>query len=113
MMDALPEKFKSLERFVAEWALPTHHERWRRRHRATPEELRIFYDAVLPQMEDILAEADRHPLGQMPEDVERLFFLALSLAEIAPHIELYGGKPYVPHSFAESRMIAVQGDLRG
>lgn len=38
-----------------------------------------------------------------------MFKLALSLAEVAPHVELYGGDPAVPHSFTEDRMIAAHG----
>ena len=68
---------------------------------------------MMPRLEDALDKADEYPLGEMPEDVEQLFFMTLSLAEVAPHIELYGGNPEVPYSFEESRFVAVHGNDRG
>ena len=49
------------------------------------------------------------PLGELPPASARLFHLALSLAEVAPHIELYGGDPKVPYSFDEARFVADHG----
>lgn len=113
MNTKLPAGFEELEPLVADWSLATHDERYAKRSVVSREELRAFYNAILPRMEEILDKADEYPLGEMPEDVERLFFMALSMAEISPHIELYGGAPLVPHSFDESRFVAVDGDKRG
>lgn len=112
-MAGLPKGFEDLERFAAKWAVETQNERQKVRRGSTTEELQDFYDSMLPKLEQALDLADKHPLGKMPEDVERLFFMALSLAEVAPHIELYGGNPEVPYSFEESRFIAVHGNERG
>jgi hypothetical protein len=38
-----------------------------------------------------------------------LFAMALSLAEIAPHVELYRGSVGVPHAFEEMRFVAKHG----
>ncbi|NTV12214.1 MAG: hypothetical protein HGA47_15825 [Zoogloea sp.] len=111
--NTLPKSFEVLEPLVAEWALPTQNERQQRRIHASRGELRAFYEAMLPRIEDIVAYVDRYPLGELPADAERLFCLALSLAEVAPHIELYGGDPKVPHSFDEARFIADHGELVG
>jgi len=105
----LPSEFAELTPWL-DWALPTADERQRKRLASTSEGLRQFYDAVLPRLEDILAEVDRYPLGQLPETHRPLYGLALSLAEIAPHIELYGGAVGVPFAFEEARFIAVHGD---
>jgi hypothetical protein len=70
----------------------------------------MFYDAMLPRMEEILGEIDRFPLRQMPESHRSLYALALSMAEIAPNVELYRGSPLVPHSFEEARMGCDHGE---
>ena len=87
MSGSLPKKFVDLDYLVPEWALATQNERQTRRARSTK--------------------------GELPPDTERLFFLALMLAEISPHVELYKGDPNVPHSFDETRFVAVHGDERG
>lgn len=113
MSKKLPKGYDDLTPHVEKWSLGTHDGRYVVRREASREELKEFYDTMLPRMDDILNLADEHPLGQMPEDVENLFFMALSIAEVSPHIELYGGDPLVPHSFDESRFVAVDGDCRG
>jgi hypothetical protein len=112
-MGTLPQGFEELEPLASKWAVATLAERQVVRRRSTTEELQAFYDAMLPKLEAALDLADKYPLGKMPPDVERLFFMALSLAEVAPHIELYGGNPEVPYSFEESRFVAVHAHERG
>jgi hypothetical protein len=113
MSGILPKKFVDLEYLVTEWALATQNERQTRRARSNKGEMQALYDALQPKLDAILEHVDEYPLGDMPPDTERLFFLALMLAEIAPHVELYGGDPNVPHSFDETRFVAVHGDERG
>ncbi|MEK7943678.1 hypothetical protein WKR98_02940 [Pigmentiphaga sp. YJ18] len=108
----LPKEFEMLEPLVAEWALPTQNQRQVRRKAATRGELQYFYDNMLPRMPAILRHVDTYPLGELPEDAARLFSLALSMAEVAPHIELYGGSPGVPYAFEESRFVAEHGEQR-
>lgn len=105
----LPEAFADLTPFL-DWALPTPDERQTRRRTATRAELKAFYDATLPRVEAILAEVDAYPLGSLPEALRPLYNLALLLAEVAPHIELYGGAPGVPFAFEETRFIATHGN---
>lgn len=109
MTVTLPKPFAALEPFVADWALATQNERERKRLRSTRGELRAFYEAAQPLLGDILAYVDRYPLGEIPQAELPLYRMMLSLAEVAPHIELYGGDPKVPHSFAEERFIADHG----
>ncbi len=110
MANRLPEGFEALETWAVDWALATHNERWDQRLRSTREDLRAFYDAILPWLERILDHADRFPLGELPPASARLFDLALMHAEIAPNVELYQCDPHVPHSFEERRFIAAHGD---
>lgn len=109
----LPAKFKDLEPLAQKWSLATQNLRQKIRREATPEELKTFYDTMLPRLEEALNLSDQHPLGKMPEDVANLFYMALSMAEVAPHIELYGGRPDVPYSFEETRFVALHGDKVG
>jgi hypothetical protein len=111
MIATLPTEFQSLAPFVAKWALPTQDERQTTRLHASTADLRTFYDAIQPHMENALAHVDTFPLGQLPEESAVLFRLLLSMAEIAPHVELYRGDPKVPHSFDERRFIAEHGTL--
>jgi len=106
---SLPKSFEALEPLLASWALPTQDARQQRRINASRGELQAFYAAMLPRLEEILAYSDKFPLGELPPDAARLFNLALSLAEVAPHIELYRGDPKVPFSFDESRFVADHG----
>lgn len=106
---SLPKSFEALEPLVATWALATQDARQQRRIRSSRGELRAFYDAMLPRLSDILIHVDTFPLGELPPASARLFQLALSLAEVAPHIELYGGDPKVPYSFDEARFVADHG----
>lgn len=105
----LPPEFAELAPFL-DWALATADERQTRRRHATSVELRTFYDAMLPRIEEILVEVDRFPIGKLPESHHAIYNLALSLAEIAPHIELYKGAVGVPYAFEETRFVAVHGD---
>jgi hypothetical protein len=108
--ESLPQEFSGLERFMGQWALPTQSEREYRRRNTTPQERKEFYQAVTPRLEAIIAWLDRFPLNAMPAHARRLLHLILSLAEIAPTIELYKDSATVPYSFDERRFIAVHGD---
>lgn len=88
-MAELPEGFAELEPFVA-WSLETEPERSAKRQASSIEELRALYEAILPRTEEIFAYLDKFPLDAMPDDARRLFLLTLSLAEVAPAIELFG-----------------------
>lgn len=104
----VPAGFEGLASF-SRWALATADERTKARREANRGELREFYDAALPQVEAILDECDRFALGELPESHRGIFNIALSLAEIAPHVEFYRGDPGVPYAFEEARFIAVHG----
>src|SRR5712691_12142500 len=92
----LPDQFQDLEPFVETWALATETDRNRKRLSSTMEEIQTFYNALVPRMEAILEYLNQFPLAKMPEDVQtlpeetrRLFYLALSLAEVTTAVELY------------------------
>lgn len=109
---SLPEAFRDLDRFVERWSLPTQNQREAARRASSAEERKEFYEAMVPRLSAILDYLNRLPLDSMPEAGRRLLYLALSVAEIAPNVELYKGSTTVPFSFEETRFLAVHGDRK-
>lgn len=98
-----PEAFQDLEKWSA-WALATEQERSDKRQASTMAEIRAFYDAMLARTEAVLAYVEQFPLDAMPENARRLFFLTLSLAEVASAVELFG-QPYVVDGYDIKRFV--------
>jgi hypothetical protein len=88
MNTQLPSGFSDLERF-AEWMLPTSVERNRKRLGSSMDEINALYNALLPRLEEILAYLDQFSLQEMPQDVQRLLLLCVSLAEVSIAVELF------------------------
>ena len=109
---SLPEAFRDLDRFVERWSLPTQNQREAARRTSSAEERKEFYEAMVPRLSAILDYLNRLPFDSMPKAGRRLLHLALSVAEIAPNVELYKGSTTVPFSFEETRFIAVHGDRK-
>ena len=85
----LPEGFEELERFVADWALPTTMERYSKRISTPMDELRVFYDAVLPRASDAIALLDEHEITELSGPQARLMYLLLALIDVSLPIEVY------------------------
>jgi hypothetical protein len=111
MTNRLPEEFAALEPFAEKWGLETQDERQAKRLGSSSAEIKEFYDAITPFIPRIMAIVDGYPLGELPPSLRCLFAMALSLAEIAPHVELYRGNVGVPHAFAEMRFVAKHGRM--
>jgi hypothetical protein len=62
------------------------------------EQIRSFYDVMLPLGEKALAYLRDFPLGSLPPDAERLLKLMLALAEVGPAVEWYND-PFVYDGF--------------
>ena len=110
MDSSLPEPFADLESLAADWSLATQRERERKRLASTADDLKAVYDALLPRLDTMLEYLNASGLDVLPADAQRLFFLTLSFAEIAPFVECYRGEPRVPDSFDESRFHALHAD---
>lgn len=100
----LPEPFQELEPYLG-WSLATDRERIIKRKTSTIAEITAFYQAMLPRMDAILSYLEQYPLERVPSDVQRLFWLTLSLAKIAPAVEMYG-EP-VPEGLDALRLVNV------
>jgi len=105
MSITLPTEFAELQPFAERWARATEYERAAERRGCTSAQLRSFYDVAIKHLPQILARVDRHPLNEIQGEDLHLFRIALSLAEIAPHVEFYDCDPHVPFAFREDRML--------
>lgn len=110
MSSTLPEQFRELEPFAKKWALATQLEREAQRRSSATQDRRKFYDAMTSRLEAIVGHLNQLPLDGMPAPERRLLHMLLSLAEVAPTIELYKGSATVPYSFEETRFMPAHGD---
>lgn len=107
MDDNLPAGFEAAQPFVAEWVLPDAAARMAHRQASTIEDLRAFYETMLPLGEAALAHLRQFKLGEVPSDAERLLKLMLALAEVAPAVEWYN-QPRVTDGFPIERIRYVR-----
>src|SRR5690348_4621871 len=101
----LPEPFRDLGKYL-EWALPTERERTAKRHASSMQEIRVFYDAMLERLEEILRYLGGFSLENVPADANTLLLLTMSLAEVAPAVENFG-QPDVVDGYHWSRFIPL------
>jgi hypothetical protein len=99
----LPQGFEALEPFVGDWVLPDAVARGAKRQSSSIEEIRRFYEAMLPMGEAALAYLRQFELGALPIEAEQLLKLMLALAEVAPAVEWYNS-PRVYDGFEVSRI---------
>jgi hypothetical protein len=104
----LPAGFEDLEPFAA-WGQATETARNHRRIDSTQAEIEAFASAMLPRVDAICAHLDAYPLDAMPDDARCLYFMLLSVAEVAPSIEGYH-VPRVPYGY-DSRRFQAQEDF--
>ena len=99
----LPTQFQELEQWIA-WSLATEQERSAKRQASTMKDIKTFYDAMLTRMEEVLPYLDQFSVDALPEDATRLFYLMLSLAEVAPAVEQFG-QPSVVDGYEAKRFV--------
>lgn len=105
----LPDGYADLEP-LADWALPTETARSQRRRDSTLEEIRRFYEAMLPRAPEALSLLNGFPLDALPPREQRLLDLCLALAEIGPFVEQYG-RTVLPLVFDERRFVPLHDAL--
>jgi len=84
----LPDAFEELAPF-ADWALEPERARTEKKAVASMDEIRAFYDAMMPRIGEVLAYLEDHCDGDLPAEAHRLYLMSLSLVEIATLVELY------------------------
>jgi len=100
----LPAQFANLSAWVDEWALATEQDRYRKLHAVTFEQLKAFYDAMLPEMDAVMGFLTTQPVEGMAPDAENLYKLAMSFAETAHPIDLGWKDTDFPSAFAWDRL---------
>ena len=100
----LPEPFARLMPFIG-WSLATETERNTLRNASDMAELDAFAQAMLLDVDAIVAHLDAYPVDSMPQPEKRLMYMLLSLAEVAPAVEAYK-QPGVIDGYDPSRFIA-------
>jgi len=85
----LPSAFAELEQFAQIWCLPTEAERWNKRLASTMAELREFYEAFFPRLDEAMDYCDKFALDDMPDDAVNLLHLVYSLVMVAMAVEMF------------------------
>ena len=86
----LPSAFAELEPYAETWCLPTEAERWNKRVASSMPEMREFYDAFFPRLEEAIEYCDKFPLDDVPEDALNLLHLIYSLIMVSMAVEVFG-----------------------
>jgi hypothetical protein len=86
----LPSAFAELERYAESWCLPTEAERWNKRMATSMLEMRKFYDAFFPRLEEAIGYCDKFPLDDIPDDALNLLHLIYSLIMVSMAVEVFG-----------------------
>jgi hypothetical protein len=97
----LPAEFADLEPFAAKWALPSEPERYGTRLASTTEEMQVFYDAITPRIEDVMAYLEKLPYDALPDDATNLLYLLYSMIQASFPVEIWH-QPKVPDTGATS-----------
>jgi hypothetical protein len=87
---SLPSAFAELEPYAEAWCLPTETERWNRRLSSSMPQLREFYDAFFPRLEEAIDYCDKFPLDDVPDDALHLLHLIYSMIMVSMAIEVFG-----------------------
>lgn len=100
----LPESFAGLEPFCEKWIKETEKERNEVRIHSTLQEIRVFYNAVLPRFEEILKHLDSFEVDALPPPEENLLKLVFSFVEASCAVERFDS-PIVTPTFPPERFV--------
>lgn len=89
MIALLPAEFADLEPYAVTWCLATEPERWAQRLASTMDEMRAFYDACFPRVDEAITYCDQFELDALPDDAKRLLELLFSFALVSYPIEVW------------------------
>lgn len=95
----LPEAFRVLEPYVADWARATRQERYDMRLSKKLEELDEFYDAIAPHAEAAIEHLNKLNLDKLSEPDTLLLHLLYSLIMVSYPVNVFK-QPRIPDSGA-------------
>jgi hypothetical protein len=85
----LPSAFAEFEPYAEAWCLATEGERWNQRMSTSMQEMRQFYDAFFPRVEEAIDYCDKFSLDDVPDDALNLLHLIYSLVMVAMAVEIF------------------------
>lgn len=98
-MSKLPERYAKLEQTWGEWIIDTEPARAKLRLAKPDEELRTFYEALQPQLPELINFIDQYPIDALPSDVKNLWWLVSSYIGVAVALEMYGSVRAIPGAY--------------
>jgi hypothetical protein len=94
----LPAGFEALAPYAETWGrLESQLERYLLRQKSTMDELRAFYAAAAPRLDETFDHLDKFPMDALPPSEALLYRTILGLTEVAEAIEVFN-QPGVPHA---------------
>lgn len=106
LQQRLPDGFAALEPYCEKWCLPDSTSRNQARIQASMEEIRDFYQAMIPVAGRALEHLAGLKLGALDDRQADLLKLLLALAEVGPAVEWFG-QPRVIDGYPESKFPLV------
>lgn len=107
-MTHLPDGFADLEPFLEKWARPHFQDRFTVRCESTMDDIRAFYDAMLPRVEAVLEALGDQPLDRLKGPWRRLFDLLMAFAHVGMAVERHG-QPRAANTRYPTTLRVVQG----
>jgi hypothetical protein len=111
-MPPLPAGFEDLAPFAAVWGkLDSQEKRYLQRQHCTMIELKAFYDATAPRLNEIFDHLDTFSMDALPEPEALLYRTTLGLTEAAMAIEVFN-QPCVPYAPFPHKMAIQWSEYR-
>lgn len=104
---ALPSRFSHLQFLADEWSLPSERDRQLRRAASTIEELDTVFATLSGEIVAMLDYLNARDFDALTAEETNLLNLALSLAEIAPAVQIFR-TPGNPDGFDFTRVVPGQ-----
>ena len=81
--------FSDLKEFMDEWGYADAHLRLNKRSNAGFSDIKKFYDAIVPRLEEIIEFLNQFPVDDIPEEYRPLAYLALAACEVDDPVNIW------------------------
>ncbi len=82
--------FSGMDTQLAAWGLPTTEDRLEKRLESSMDEIRSFYEAMLPRLSEVIEYLNQFPLESIPEQDQPMARAALAMCEIDNAVNKWG-----------------------